>query len=67
MLEIKCLRNLYDMINDYYEKLKQEYKKELNQNRFEEFEIFYSLTKQQLLNYKTGIFLFSIFLYIPVL
>lgn len=56
MLEFNCLKNLYEMINEFYKKIKIEYQKELRANKFDKLEIFHESNKQLLLDYKTSIY-----------
>ena len=56
MLELKCLKNLYDIINNYYDKLKEDYKKEIKQNEYNELKILHETKKQELFNYNISIY-----------
>lgn len=51
-----CLKNLNSLINEYYKKIKKDYQKEINKNKFDKLERIHGQKKQQLLEYETSIY-----------
>lgn len=56
MIETKCLKNLYNLINHYYNKVLELYQTELEKSNFEELDTVYNWSKHQLLDYKVSIY-----------